>query len=91
MLEVQQGQHQTAGQTRTADVRDAATGNHRDRTKQVKILDLLARFNLASSALGQGCFDFLPGKAAAQHRQRVAQIDHQIQEFAEKSSAMSML
>jgi hypothetical protein len=84
VLEVKQGHHQTGGQTRTAGVGNAATGNHRDRTKQVQILDLLARFNLASLALGPRCFDFLPRHAVGQDRQRVAQIDHLIQAVAEK-------
>jgi hypothetical protein len=43
MFEVQQRHHQTGGQTRTAGIGDAATGNGRDRTKQVQILDLLAQ------------------------------------------------
>ena len=76
--------HQTGGQTRTARIGDAATSNNRDRTKQVQILDLLPRFDLASPVMCEGSINFLPRHAVGQHRQRVAQIDHLIQAVTEK-------
>lgn len=84
MLEVQQGHHQPGGQTRTPDIGDAATGNDKDRAKQVQVFDLFASLDLTRPALGERCFDFLPGHSVGQHRQRVAQIDHLIEAVAEK-------
>lgn len=84
MFKVQQGHHQTGGQTRTPGIGDAATGNGRDRAKQVQVFDLLARLDLTRPALRKGSFDFLPRHAVGQDRQRVAQIDHLIQAVAEK-------
>jgi hypothetical protein len=84
MLEVQQRHHQTGGQTRPTSIGDVATGNGRDRDKQVHVLDLLASLDLTSPALRKGSFDFLPRHSIGQHRQRMAQIDHLIQAITEK-------
>ena len=72
MLEVQQRQHQSGGQTRPPGIGDAATGNGRDQAIQVQVFDLLASLNLAHPALGEESLDFLPRHAIGQHRQWVA-------------------
>jgi hypothetical protein len=88
VLEVQEGHHQMGWQTSTASVRDDVTSYNRNRIKQVQILKLLARFDLASPALGQRYFDFLPRHAIGQRHQRMAQIDHLIQAVTENIICM---
>jgi hypothetical protein len=61
MREVKKRHHLAGGQTRRAGDCDTVTSNNRKRTTQIHILDLLARFDLASSGFSRDASIYCPG------------------------------
>ena len=79
VFEVQQGDHQTGGQTRASGFGEASTGHHFGRAKQVRVFDLLACANLTGKEVSQRSLDFLPRHAVGQNGQWMTQVDHLIE------------
>ena len=84
MLQIPERDHQAQGQAWTPGLGGAPATEGDGGAKEVNVFNLFACLGRSGKAVGKGAFDFLPGHATCQHRQRVAQVDHLVQTAAKE-------